>query len=578
MKDLLKITKDISFPRDFVTQTVAILAKRRSGKSYTMRRITEQLLEKGDQVVVVDPKGDQWGIRSSADGKLPGFPVIIFGGEHGDVPLEVGAGELVAKLVVEERVNILLDLSQFRKHEVATFMTHFLENLYRLKAQEKYRTPVMVVCDEADAIAPQKPQKGEERMLGAIEDIVRRGGQRGIGCVLVTQRSAVLNKNVLTQAEILIVLRTIAPQDLAAMRAWIDVHGTEEQAKELMASLPSLPIGDAWFWSPGWPTAEGIFKRSRALPIQTFDSGATPKPGEKKVVPKSVADVDLESLKVQMAATIEKARADDPKELRKEVARLQKQIAVNAPVPASDDTKSVIRARAEADREWRGKLHGAEKSIASLMRGLQQIGKIVSEYSSSPAIVVTLEQKIVPSDVIHPGGVVRMDPRDVVREIDGSLSTPEQKVVDAIAWFRALNLNTPSKISVAFLAGYSGSSGGYNNLCGQLRTKGIVEYVTPGTISLTASGSAFAAEPDIPPTREGLHDAVLRKLPAPEGRVLTPLLEAYPDSLSSEELATKAQYEPSSGGFNNLKGRLRSLGLAEYPSPGRMKAADILFP
>jgi DNA helicase HerA-like ATPase len=62
---------------------------------------------------------------------------------------------------------------------------------------------MMLVIDEADAIAPQKPQKGEERMLGAAEDIVRRGGQRGIGCVLVTQRSAVLNKNVLTQAQIL---------------------------------------------------------------------------------------------------------------------------------------------------------------------------------------------------------------------------------------------------------------------------------------------------------------------------------------------------------------------------------------
>ena len=48
------------------------------------------------------------------------------------------------------------------------------------------------------------------------EDIVRRGGQRGIGCTLVTQRSAVLNKNVLTQAQMLVVLRTIAPQDLAA--------------------------------------------------------------------------------------------------------------------------------------------------------------------------------------------------------------------------------------------------------------------------------------------------------------------------------------------------------------------------
>jgi hypothetical protein len=209
------------------------------------------------QVVDVDPKGDHWGIRSAADGKGPGLPILILGGEHGDVPLEPGSGELVAKLVVEERVSVLLDLSLFRKSEVARFMTDFAEHLYRLKAREEFRSPMMLVLDEADAVAPQKPQHGEERMLGAIEDIVRRGGQRGIGCTLITQRSAVLNKNVLTQVQLLIALRTIAPQDLKAMDAWIDVHGTVAQRKELMESLPSLPRGDAWFWSPGWPDDEG---------------------------------------------------------------------------------------------------------------------------------------------------------------------------------------------------------------------------------------------------------------------------------------------------------------------------------
>ena len=78
-------------------------------------------------------------------------------------------------------------------------MTGFLESFYRLKAQEQYRTPVMLIVDEADAIAPQKPFKGEERMLGAIEVCSPRWLQRGIGCLLITQRSAVLNKNVLTQ-------------------------------------------------------------------------------------------------------------------------------------------------------------------------------------------------------------------------------------------------------------------------------------------------------------------------------------------------------------------------------------------
>jgi hypothetical protein len=360
MRTPIRVSDKLAFPVDLVTQVEVILAKRRAGKSYTMRRIVEQLLKAHQQVVMVDPKGDQWGLRSSADGKKPGFPVLILGGEHGDIPLEASGGEVVAKLVVEQRVSVLLDLSLFRKSEVARFMTDFMENLYRLKAQEKYRTPVKLVVDEADAIAPQKPQMDETRMLGAIEDIVRRGGQRGIGCTLVSQRSAVLNKNVLTQAQVLVVLRTIAPQDLDAIKAWVDVHGTKEEGKELMESLPSLPIGDAWFWSPGWPTEEGIFKRVHVSPIETFDSGATPKPGQKRIIPKNLADVDLKALQGQMAATIEKAKQDDPKALRAEINRLKGELAKAKPpapvvmkgIPEVQAQRMVAIALAKRDKEW----------------------------------------------------------------------------------------------------------------------------------------------------------------------------------------------------------------------------------
>src|SRR3990167_7693661 len=115
---MLKIADDLSLPLETLTQALGILAKRRAGKSYLMRRLVEQLLSAGQQVVLVDPKGDQWGVRVAADGKSPGYAVVILGGERGDVRLEPGAGEIVAKLVVEERVSVLLDLSLFRKHEV----------------------------------------------------------------------------------------------------------------------------------------------------------------------------------------------------------------------------------------------------------------------------------------------------------------------------------------------------------------------------------------------------------------------------------------------------------------------------
>jgi hypothetical protein len=60
------------------------------------------------------------------------------------------------------------------------------------------------------------------------------------------------------------------------------------------------------------------------LPIETFDSGASPKAGEKRIEPKNLADVDLGALTKQMAATIEKAKANDPKLLRQRIAELER--------------------------------------------------------------------------------------------------------------------------------------------------------------------------------------------------------------------------------------------------------------
>ena len=122
MKSTITIAGNLDLPLDVVTQSLAILARKRAGKSYTGRRFAEELLEANQQVVILDPKGDWWGIRWGANGKTPGFPVVVLGGEHGDLPLEKNAAETIARLIVEERVSVLLDLSDFKKYEIPIFL------------------------------------------------------------------------------------------------------------------------------------------------------------------------------------------------------------------------------------------------------------------------------------------------------------------------------------------------------------------------------------------------------------------------------------------------------------------------
>jgi hypothetical protein len=181
------------------------------------------------------------------------------------------------------------------------------------------------VLDEADAFAPQKPQHEQARLLGAVEDLVRRGRARGIGVTLISQRPAVINKNVLTQIECLIALRMTAPQDIAAIKQWIHHHGSEDEQEKVLASLPSLPRGTAWFWSPGWLK---VLRKIEFRKRRTFDSSATPSPGKIVTAPEQLAKVDLEALEVKLSTIIDRSKEDDPASLRIRIRDLEEKLKV----------------------------------------------------------------------------------------------------------------------------------------------------------------------------------------------------------------------------------------------------------
>lgn len=583
----IKLSKEISLPLDVVTQTIAILAKKRAGKSYTMRKIVEQLLGVQQQVVIVDPKGDQWGIRSSADGKKPGYPVLILGGEHGDLPLEVNGGEVVANLVVEERVSVLLDLSSFRKSEIATFMAIFMENLYRLKAQEKYRTPMMLVIDEADAIAPQKPQANEARMLGAADDIVRRGGQRGIGTMLVTQRSAVLNKNLLTQSQMLVVLRTISPQDLSAMKSWIDVHGTVEEGNELIGSLPSLPIGDAYFWSPGWPTDAGIFKRTHVDPITTFDSGATPKPGQKIVVPKNLADVDLAALKGQMAAVVESKKQNDPKALKAEIARLTKLVGEKPSGLFSQQDidraieRAVSQAIAHRDEAWHtvvqqwknyaGRLYEAARNAWAVTND----GGKPAEKPSFKVVTLAEIKKQTIAQAPAASRTVAQAPaiqREVAPVGDVQLKAGARTILFVLA---SRHPDRLTRAQIGTLAGFKPSGGTFGSYISVLKVNGLIT-VEGDSYGITGKGMAVPLDQEVPQTPEERREMWKGRLKKSARDMFDEIVKAYPEGLTKEELGQRLNMIHTGGTFGSYLSVMRTSGLIKTEGEV-IKASEDLF-
>jgi uncharacterized protein len=570
----LRISDDLALPIEAVTQTFADLAKRGAGKTYLASVLAEEMLAAGHPIVALDPTGAWWGLRS-------GFSITILGGEHADVPLQETAGEVIAQAVVENRFPAVLDLSLFRKGQMIRFMVAFLETLYRLN-----REPLHLFVDEADAFAPQGRTYGgeENRMLGAMEDLVRRGRKRGIGCTLITQRPAVLNKNVLTQCESLFALRMTHPRDIGALEEWINVHAVPAEAKEVIDSLPSLPIGEAWFWSPGWM---GTLKRIKVRKRQTFDSSATPKPGESVKAPKSLAKIDLNQLGKQIQATVQKAKENDPAELRKELARLRSQVAELEKRPAAAPPVPKVE-RIEVPVLKNGQLAKAHRLV-------DRLAELANKATDAAAQVATaINAKLTapppkpgpapaprprpipapaPPPIRRPAAVTEAEPGEF--KIDG----PMQRVLNALAELEAIGVQAPERVQVAFLAGYSNlRSKGFSNSIGSLRSAGLIDYPSADTIALTDAGRAQAQAPERPSTTDELHGRVIRLLGGSHGRILGRVIEAYPEPIAREQLAAETGYTHlRSKGFANAIGRLRSLGFIEYPQRDLVAAKPVLF-
>ncbi|MGK2880843.1 MAG: hypothetical protein ACSLE6_08625 [Mycobacterium sp.] len=111
-------------------------------------------------------------------------------------------------------------------------------------------------------------------------------------------------------------------RSIKAAQDWIGVNAAEDdgQAREVISSLPALQTGEAWVWSPAFLR---LLKRVHIEMFETFDSHATPKPGQARVVPKRRADIDLDRLGAEIAATVERSKEQDLKALRAKLRALQ---------------------------------------------------------------------------------------------------------------------------------------------------------------------------------------------------------------------------------------------------------------
>jgi uncharacterized protein len=606
----LVIAKDLALPIDAATQKLAFMGKNGSGKSYAAMKLAEQMLHAGIQVVIIDPVGVWYGLRLAADGKSPGIAIPIFGGLHGDIPLEHTAGAVVANAIADQHLSAVLDVSQMIASEQRRFVTAFATQFF--ERQKASPSAVFVFLEECQEFVPQIPQQGEQHMVHAFQRMCKIGRNFGIGIGLISPRPQEIAKKVLNMTECFFAFQMTGPQERKAIRDYVSEKGEDV---DVVAELPKYAVGQCRVWSPQW------LKISRTIKFnerETYDSSSTPKVGAKPIQTRSLASVDLMALESQMAETIERAKLEDPAELRRQLAerdRKIRQLESAQPTPAIDQaatTREVSIARADFRREIRRILGGSlgtllaaankQAELVTYLSGqLEQLDKYLIDESnaeesraevqvgntkiqtganqpSAKAMGRSTQAPARPIAATLSRNSASSASRNSASNGDGAIGRTPQRMLNAMRLLESIGTTPASRKIIGGLVGVSPSTGTFRTYLSELRRAGCIEDVSSEAVRLTDAGRAQASDDGLPSTLGELHAVWVDKFSGTVARMFSVLLDHYPSPITRASLGNAVGIDPTTGTFRTYLSELRRTGAVVDVSREAIAASDMLFP
>jgi hypothetical protein len=180
---------------------------------------------------------------------------------------------------------------------------------------------VHLLIDEADLFAPQKPPKGDEPLLGVTENIVRRGRNRGIGVHAdhpAAGRAQQGRPHAGRRARAMRMLGPPGPR--RDRRLGRRARRRPRGSRRHQGQPADLENGESLVVGPRARRPEAR-QDARVAHVRLVTDAEAQRAGRKP--PKSFAEIDMGAIEEKMAATIERAKADDPKELRAQVRKLE---------------------------------------------------------------------------------------------------------------------------------------------------------------------------------------------------------------------------------------------------------------
>jgi hypothetical protein len=569
----LHLARELGVPLEIVTEKLAILGQSGAGKTYTAMRLAELLLQAGLQVVILDLVGCWWGLRAGEDGKRGGLPILVIGGQHGDLPLSAGAGAPLARLIVERRLSVVVDASELEAGDLFLFARDFAQAFFAAKKGSP--SPVHVLLEEAHELLAEDPLGKEGAAVHAAwVRICKLGRNYGIGYTLVSQEPQALSKRALGQVGTMIAMRTQGDYAQRVVLGWAKTYLRPTEFDALKAELPAMATGEAFIASPFFLK---VARRDHITRRETFDSSRTPEIGEALEPPATLAQVEVQQLREQFAGLVEQLEQEDTAALQRRVKELERELAAakkaQPPPPAPPKVPTrVLEQLIEAGHQLEQATEAAGRAagyVAGSLATLQSLGAGAAD-ASVPAPFEP------PSAPVSPRKMGSTSPDQASAAPDagaGELSGYARDLLGVAAGRHPLKL-TAKQLGLA--AGRSHRSSTFQTATAALKRAGAIQetggllQVSPRGLQLAGVSAAAPLDP------AAAREQVLNRLEEYSAWLLRVLLAEYPASLARWELGAKAGRSSSSSSFQGAVSTLKRNGLV-VDQGGRLSASADLF-
>lgn len=284
----------------FIGKSTALLGITGSGKTNTAAVIIEELLAAGLPMTIVDIEGEYWGLKER-------FEILVAGrSEHAELQLHPENAGALAHASIERGISVILDLSEYTEEESYTCLIEYFTTLWQHAS--KIKRPYQIVLEEAHEWIPEGVRTPLKTLLTRI---ALRGRKRGLSIILMSQRSAKVAKDVLTQTALLFLHRVVHPTDMKVYKDLIPLPSSEVEQV-----VSALAPGQAVVVCNHIPQVAQIRLR------HTFHAGSTPEFGEASSPELRTIDQALLQELQQMIARTSPAVKDE-KRLEKRIKELE---------------------------------------------------------------------------------------------------------------------------------------------------------------------------------------------------------------------------------------------------------------